>query len=632
MAQIARFTLKPLTLSLFAAMHVFSGAQAQELPQISAYQTGQLVDQQAELTHQAHASLPILARQLLGADSLRAGGADATLSLSGLSGHQLGVLALDRPLIGFSVLDAHRLALLPVSNIQGVAVISAGQGLWATQGRPSAIQFVGALPVIHPKNTHGELEASLASNAATQRSLTVWQANPNFYARGGFSETEQKSYESGRGEEVASSFTADSGFIDVGWGDRQNQQFSLQLSRNTLKDERRPQALMDVTEAFEQSAQLSGQWAEWRGLSRIHAQVSLSQTERDADNFSLRDSDEADAQYFSEGQQLNLRLKAESQWRDVQFLWGFSAHQASLETLNRADAGVVLPKTETRSYALTSEAARSLTPSVVLKAGARLSQNLVEAQDIGPKFDESLMDAFVRVQGQLGVHQWSAAYSLTHAIPTAEALFVDTPTWKGVASLGAETHQKLEGVFSSQLGAHRLQTRIFYSQVADWNEAYYSEDKLTYRSIDASLRGVEVSGSTRLGDGWSVRGQLAYLDAKNDTLGGELALMPPLNGLIQLNKQLGKWDVAARYRFAQDSKNLVAPDNTPSPAKAEGYGLWDAYAYYNFNNKAVFKFGIDNLTDEYYVSAVPVRERALSSQTVMPEPGRQLWAKFSWQF
>jgi outer membrane receptor protein involved in Fe transport len=90
-------------------------------------------------------------------------------------------------------------------------------------------------------------------------------------------------------------------------------------------------------------------------------------------------------------------------------------------------------------------------------------------------------------------------------------------------------------------------------------------------------------------------------------------------------------------RFAQDQKNLGAADTLDANSlgvvqKAKGYSLLDLYVYYNFNNKATLKFGVDNLTDEYYALPVRLKDADSGDTYFLPEPGRQLWLKFSWQF
>ena len=131
---------------------------------------------------------------------------------------------------------------------------------------------------------------------------------------------------------------------------------------------------------------------------------------------------------------------------------------------------------------------------------------------------------------------------------------------------------------------------------------------------DGEVYGLELSGSYRLADEWSVFGNLTLLDGEisNYPTSTPVAVDEPLTRQMPTTIQLGaRWDDAAgklwseaMLTWAADADDLSSSDmsdTTRIPAGGTpGYAVIDLRAGYRHSDAWAFHMGIENLADEDY--------------------------------
>jgi iron complex outermembrane receptor protein len=155
------------------------------------------------------------------------------------------------------------------------------------------------------------------------------------------------------------------------------------------------------------------------------------------------------------------------------------------------------------------------------------------------------------------------------------------------------------------------------------------------RNVDAKTLGAEADAAFALSPSWKLSGVLAYTRGHNDTDGGPLAQMPPLELRAELDWRRGNWSagaltrvVAAQRRYALNQGNIVGQD----------LGATGGFAVVSFNGAwrptptVLVSTGVDNLFDRVYaehLSRGGAMVSGFAQTTRVNEPGRTAWLKVS---
>jgi iron complex outermembrane receptor protein len=154
------------------------------------------------------------------------------------------------------------------------------------------------------------------------------------------------------------------------------------------------------------------------------------------------------------------------------------------------------------------------------------------------------------------------------------------------------------------------------------------------RNIDARTLGAESGLTQRFGDGWSVDGSLAWVRGANETDGGPLAQMPPLESRLTLQYEGARWSlgalarlVAAQRRVALDQGTIVGQDF----GATDGFRVLSANAGWRPTPSLLVTAGVDNLLDATYAEHISRQGASVPGFAVQTgqvrEPGRTAWVR-----
>lgn len=160
-------------------------------------------------------------------------------------------------------------------------------------------------------------------------------------------------------------------------------------------------------------------------------------------------------------------------------------------------------------------------------------------------------------------------------------------------------------------------------------------------NVDVTRYGAEFDLAYSLTDAMTLRGSLAYVRARNNTMGTPLAQTPPLEARLGLDYQIGAWAVggvvravARQNRIHARYGNIAGMDRaTNSP----GFATLSLNGSYRPNSRSLISFGVDNVFDKTYSEHLNKGDATIAGYTPasgdrVNEPGRTLWVKANFSF
>ncbi|WAT05565.1 TonB-dependent receptor [Rouxiella badensis] len=131
---------------------------------------------------------------------------------------------------------------------------------------------------------------------------------------------------------------------------------------------------------------------------------------------------------------------------------------------------------------------------------------------------------------------------------------------------------------------------------------------------------------------------MAWAWGRNLSDNQPLPQMPPLDSRFTLSYAGNDWNssllwrvVSAQHRVAAEQGNVTGQDMGPSA----GFGVVSWNVDYVINPTVRLNGGIDNLFNKQYTEHLNMagnKDFGFSSQTQLPEPGRNLWASMQVKF
>ena len=306
---------------------------------------------------------------------------------------------------------------------------------------------------------------------------------------------------------------------------------------------------------------------------------------------------------------------------------------------------------DTQNMALFAELEKHYAKTT-LKAGVRYDDTSIEpASDSGlPDNDYSGLSANLYATHQAGENtRYFAGVGKATRVPDARELYfrgamamgmmVMTPL-KGTPTLKETSNYEIDLGMENSYDSFMLKTKLFYSWLKDY--IYYNADAATnaFENIDASIYGVEISGTYFATDALYLDFGLAYLRGqKEEPLAGQtdtdLAEIPPLKANLALNYDYGYRNTASISLVAADAWDNYDADN--GEQALQGYGVVNMKVKHELNKHIELTVGVDNVFDKTYAVSNTYEDLTLlfdGSGTVMllNEPGRYMYVNAAYKF
>ncbi|MGB6001592.1 MAG: TonB-dependent copper receptor [Thermoanaerobaculia bacterium] len=215
--------------------------------------------------------------------------------------------------------------------------------------------------------------------------------------------------------------------------------------------------------------------------------------------------------------------------------------------------------------------------------------------------------------------------------------------WVGNPQLDVAKHTQLDLGFSAPGTSSNWSVTGFVDQVDDFilrdrahgQQGILQEDNATiYRNVEARLIGLELEGSYRPGKKLQLDGVVSWVRGQNRTDDRPLAQIPPLQGRVQLDYGLERWQAAGIFHWAASQTRVDDDPMTGSGqdyGETPGYGLVDLSGGYEIITSLSISAGVDNLFDRAYANHLNRGNLFDPDPVRINEPGRTFWVRLSWR-
>lgn len=294
-----------------------------------------------------------------------------------------------------------------------------------------------------------------------------------------------------------------------------------------------------------------------------------------------------------------------------------------------------------------------------LQAGARIDRTTVDAGKLDatrlatlfqPYYPGTGLDndtSFTEASGNLRA-TWQATDALElfagigsgSRTPDPQELYINlqragtSPNWLGNPELEPTRNNQVD--IGARLAGESWFTKVslFYSDLRDYIDVVElpappgGKAARSYRNVDATLWGGELSGQIALPGDFYLNGALAYVRGENDDTDEPLAEMPPLLGSVGLRYDVQSWFVELTERFA-DRQDRVNDDLDES--ETAGWGVTDLKAGLEWERWTVTT-GVNNLFDKYYFNHLSYQRDPFRSGYKVPETGAFAYLTITYRY
>ncbi len=676
-----------LTLAILTALSTPVLAENQLLPiQVQAHaetdssQTGEQI-----LQSSGNSETGAVFRQISGVEASRLGGHGLDLIIRGQAQSQVNILIDGGKVEGGcpSRMDPPS-SYVELSSFDKITVIKGVQSLqYGVGGTGGTVLLERDIPQFEAgKPYNGKIHAATNSNGLTQDiGAEVAAGGKEGYIVLQGAQKQADNYKDGNGDEVRSSYETTQGHIDLGWTPSEDHHLKLSHEISNTKDALYQGAGMDAPKADAVMSRLSYEGKNFNGpVNTVNLQVYQSTVEHVMDNYSLRTltapaATVAPSDTVASGATLKLSTDIQQTKLEYGVLLQTVEKRATQENATTGAVNFLMwPDVRTQQNSLFAEANTALTQSSNLIYGVRVDQVNAKAHDAETSpamaanipttiytavyqdysgetsVNETNWNGLVRYEQQLANNlQWFAGFS--HSKRTAdetERFFATRNNRTGNPDLKPEQHNQFDLGFSQTNSGLNWNVSAYYDRVNDYILSDLAKNQLdqvnalnvngdttgingVFVNIDAEIIGAEFDFDAKLNQAWLLSGAFAYTQGRNLTDNRNLTNMAPLNGNLKAQYGTSNWYAGSRVNFATEHKTVNSEFNE-QPTKS--WSTLDVFAGYQLSKSVLIQAGVDNMTDEAYVTHVnrTYNDGVTTELVKVMEPGRNIWARVQAKF
>lgn len=614
-------------------------------------------------------------RQIPGVDASRMGGHGVDLVIRGQSASQLNVLIDGAKIEGGcpNRMDpptsyAEMSSFDEVTVIKGIKSVTYGSG-----GTGGTVLFERNAPIFEEgKPYNGEINLGTTSNGVTKdMNATVSAGGDKGYIVLQGSKKSADSYKDGNNNTVESSYESQQGHVDLGWTPNENNELRFSYENTLVEDALFAGSSMDSPKSDGTTTRLNYKGSNLsENIQNIEVDLYNSEVDHVMDNYTLRNNTSGTlSENVTNVKTQGAKIKATSLFGHTKLDYGIQFEGVEkMSTLSNATNSKSMwfmwpdVKTETKSIFAESTSFFKDNQKVILglrydsvetkanKANTatdtgNLATNLYSATYASTyngetKSDDANLNGLIRYErtynNNLNVF---AALSRTHRYPDATELYIvkgGTGSWVGNPNLKPEQHNQFDIGISQDLKDSNWSLSAYYDVVNDYilrdssnNQASISASNRTvYLNKDATLFGLEGSGSVKTTKHITLGGSASLANGTNETDHRNLSNIAPLSGSVYAQYAGSNWDAGSRFNFAtaQDEVNDEFGELTTA-----AWSTLDIFGNYKINKHINLSAGVDNIFDHAYQTYFN-RTDNFGSTFKVYEPGRVVWAKLNAKF
>ncbi len=278
---------------------------------------------------------------------------------------------------------------------------------------------------------------------------------------------------------------------------------------------------------------------------------------------------------------------------------------------------------------------------IELEMGARYDETSIE-NATAPNSDYNALSAnlFVNYHANEDT-KYFVGLGKSSRVPDARELYNTKPDGilNGNPTLNQTTNYELDLGVEKAYEAGTVKVKTFYSKLKDYIYYNGSLPSNNFENIDASIYGVELSGSYMPTDNTYLSAGVAYKRGKKDTqptgqTNTNLAEITPLKLNLTAEYEYDENGMVQASIVAADRWRNIDSDN--GEQTLAGYGILNLKTTREFNNGLAFTLGVDNAFDKTYAITNTYKDLILmtdgSDTMLINEPGRYVYLNAKYAF
>ena len=277
-----------------------------------------------------------------------------------------------------------------------------------------------------------------------------------------------------------------------------------------------------------------------------------------------------------------------------------------------------------------------------VKFGARYDATSITVDSAQQDNDYTALSAnlFATYKAAASTTIFAGAGKASRVPDARELYFVSSMgTAVGTPTLDQTTNYEVDLGAEQRFENAALKVKLFYSMLKDY--IYYNADSAAnnFENIDATIYGVDLSGSYFMSDALYVDAGIAYQRGqKDEALAGQndkdLAEIPPLKGTLGLNYDYADSTMRAEVVAADEWMSYDA-DNGEQPLA--GYAVLNLKVDHAFSDSFSTTFGMDNVFNHTYAVSNTYNDLTLipagtGEVMLLNEPGRYAYINATYRF
>ncbi len=664
------FTRKKITLAIFATLATQASTQvyATDLPAVSVVAEAETAQQTTvdgkSLLEASNSETGTALRQISGVDASRMGGHGVDLVIRGQAASQLNILIDGAKIEGGcpNRMDpptayAEMSSFDEVTVIKGVNSVTYGVG-----GSGGTVLFERKAPIFEDgKPVQGEINLGTSSNGLTRdMNATVAAGGQEGYIvlQGSKKSADNYLDGDGDGDEVRSSYESQQGHIDLGWTPNENNELRLSYENTLVEDALFEDAKMDAPLSDGTTTRLSYNGSKISdAIQNIEVDLYQSDVDHVMNNYEFRTATTR-MEILSNVETTGAKVKLTSMIGHTQLDYGLQ-----FESINKTATpymGAILTAgaemwpnvlQETKSVFVESTSFFKDQQKVILglrydavtteaRNGNQMTYDNVYTDYSGNlKTDDANINGLLRYErtykDNLNVF---TALSRTHRYAdTTEQYMAKGSYWTGNPDLKPEQHNQFDIGISQATDKTDWSVSAYYDVVNNYILRDFSKNQpvkisgnnTIYLNKDATIYGLDVSGSWKTSQHVKVGSILSLTKGTNETDNRNLSNIAPLSGMAFAEYSANNWKAGTRFNFATAQTEVNAEYGELETA---AWSTIDLFGDYQINKSIKLSAGVDNLADHAYVTFLNRYDPTQGDAYKTYEPGRTVWARLNAKF
>jgi iron complex outermembrane receptor protein len=277
-----------------------------------------------------------------------------------------------------------------------------------------------------------------------------------------------------------------------------------------------------------------------------------------------------------------------------------------------------------------------------IELGARYDDTSVETASATSKennYESLSVNAFANYQADEST-KYFAGIGKSSRIPDARELYFvgKTGTIQGNENLEQTSNYEIDLGVQKEYDDGAVKLKTFYSKLEDYIYYNGSVASQNFENIDATIYGVELSGSYMPRDDMYLSTGLTYKKGEKDTLptgqtNRNLADISPLKLNATVAYDYDENGMVEASIVAADRWDRIDSDNNEQVLA--GYGILNLKTTRSFDNGLEFTLGVDNVLDKAYANTNTYNDLVLidgGDTMLLNEPGRYMYLNAKYQF